>query len=107
MSLLSKLLEKRGIEKEEDLSAEEKAVFDGYKRVLSGETVKVEDIKTFCESQIRVIESLCDGKTPLTILQQACLHVYFNILKAIQAPEAEREALERHLTQLISSNETN
>ncbi len=102
MSLLPKFLQSKGIEKEEDLSVEEKEVFDRYKKVLSGELLTVEKIKEFCQQQVRVIESSCDGKTPLTNLQQACLHVYLNILRAIEAPEAEREALERHLTQLIN-----
>jgi hypothetical protein len=101
LSLLNKLLNKRGIEKEEDLSKEEKDIFDKYKLVLSGELVTIETLKEFCRSQIKIIESKCDGITPLTNLQQASLHVYFNLLKAIEAPESERESLERYLTQLI------
>lgn len=103
MSLLSQWLDKAGIKKVEDLSPDEKAVYDRYRRVLSGETLTIETIKTFCETQIKVIEAKCDGITPLTTLQQACLHVYLNILKAIEAPEAERVAVEQHLTQLIDS----
>ena len=101
MSLLTKLLNKRGIEKEEDLSKEEKEVFDKYKLILNGELVTIDTLKEFCRSQINIIESKCDGVTPLTNLQQASLHVYMNIIKAIEAPEAERASLERYLTQLI------
>jgi len=102
MNLLAKLLEKRGIRSEEDLTAEEKKDFDRYKLTLSKE-VTVENIKEFCKSQIKIIEGKCDGIIPLTILQQASLHVYSNILKVIEAPEAERESLERHLLQIIES----
>jgi hypothetical protein len=70
---------------------------------LTGETVSIENLKEFCRSQIRKIEESIDGKTPLTPLQQACLHVYIQLLKAIEAPEKEREALEQYLTQLINS----
>lgn len=102
-SLLSRVLEKRGIEKEEDLSLEEKAVFDRYKAILSGTNVSVETLKSFCKSQISIIEgTIADGKNKPTDLQLASLHVYLNLLKAIEAPEAERESLERYLTQIVS-----
>lgn len=100
---LTKLLEKRGIDKIEDLAPEERDTFNKWKLVLSGDTVTLDSIKEFCTAQIRVIESRCDGITPLTILQQACIHVYVNLLKAIEAPEAERESLEKYLTQLVNA----
>jgi hypothetical protein len=101
ISLLTKLLKKRGIEKVEDLSKEEREVFDKYKLVLSGELVTIETLKEFCRSQIISIENKCDGINPLTTMQQASLHVYMTLIKAIEAPEAERASLERYLTQLI------
>lgn len=103
MSLLSKLLDKRGIEKIEDLAPEEKQVFERWSVVLTGEVVSVESLKEFCRAQIRRIEESLDGKTPLTPLQQACIHVYISLLKAIEAPEKERESLEQYLTQLVNS----
>lgn len=101
---LTKLLEKRGIDRIEDLQPDERAQFDKWRLVLSGESVTIDSVKEFCASQIKVIENKCDGVTPLTTLQQASLHVYSNILKAIEAPEAERESLERHLTQIVNSS---
>lgn len=103
MSILTKYLEKIGVKGQEDLSKEEQDVFERYKRILSGETITVDTIKEFCQSQVKIIESQCDGKTPLSNLQQASLHIYLNILKAIDAPQSERESLERHLIQIINS----
>lgn len=103
MSLIDKLLGKRGIQKVEELAPEEQAQIRQWKVILSGENVTVDKIKEFCLSQIRVIESKCDGVTPLTNLQQASIHVYINILKAIEAPEAERKSLELYLTNIINS----
>ncbi len=100
---LNKLLSKRGIERIEDLAPEEQATFQKWKLVLTGDSVTLESIKTFCRAQISIVEGKCDGITPLTNLQQACLHVYSNLLKAIEAPEAERESLEKYLTQLVNS----
>lgn len=105
MNLLSKLLEKRGIDKVEDLSIEEKAVFDRYKVVLTGETVTIETLKEFCKSQIAVIEARFaspGGVYADDVYFKACLHVYLNLLKAIESPQAERESLEKYLTQLIN-----
>lgn len=99
---LSKLLEKRGIENVEDLTPEEQATLERYKLILSGEAVTVDTLKAFCQNQIRIIEASCNGKEPLSMMQQACIHVYINLLKAIEAPEAERESLEKYLQQIIT-----
>lgn len=101
--LISKLLEKRNITNIDELSTEEKATLEGYKTVLSGKLLTVEIIKKFCESQIKIIENkFAEGDMTHDVYHKACLHVYLNLLKVIEAPEAERESLERHLTQLIS-----
>ncbi len=100
-AVLTKLLAKRGIDRIEDLTPEESAVFQRYKAVLTGENVTVNSLKEFCLSQIRIIEARCDGVNPLTNLQQASMHVYINLLKAIEAPESERESLEMHLNQML------
>lgn len=105
MSLLDRWLTKKGIEKVEDLTKEEKVVYDNYKRILVGENLSIDDIKTFCQAQIRLIEAKCDGIVPLSTMQQACLHVYFNILKIIDIKEAERTQLEDYLNSLINSND--
>ena len=94
---LTSWLQKRGIEKEEDLSPEEKVVFDKYKLLLTGEVVTVDTIKAFCQSQLAIVIAACDGKTPITPIQQAGIHIYTNLIKAIEAPQAERESLERML----------
>lgn len=106
MNLLPRLLEKRGIAREEDLSPEEKVVFDKYKAVLSGEIVTIDSLKDFCRMQIRVIEdkfASSAGEYEQNVYLKACLHVYLNLLKAMEAPEAERESLEKYLTQLITN----
>lgn len=104
--LLSKLLEKRGIQSPDELSKEERDVYEGYRLVLSGEAVNIEQVKDFCRSQIKLIENKFASQ-PSSIKEddpflKASLHVYLNILKAIEAPEAERASLEKHLLSLIS-----
>lgn len=99
---MPRLLEKRGITDPDDLSSDERATYDRYRLILSGQTLSVDSLKEFCQNQIRVIEGKCNGTDPLTLLQQACIHVYLNLLKAIEAPEAERESLEKYLNSLIN-----
>lgn len=101
--VLTKVLEKRGIDNIKELAPEERAVFDKWSLILRGESVTIDSLKEFCLSQIRIIEGKCDGVNPLTILQQASIHVYVNLLKAIEAPEAERESLEKYLTQIVNA----
>lgn len=106
MSLLSRLLDKRGIEKVEDLSPEEVVVYERYRTILTGETVTIESLKEFCRKQISLLEEKYaseEGTRDRNVYHKACLHVYLNLLKAIEAPEAERESLEKYLTQLINA----
>lgn len=101
---LSKLLEKRGINNVEDLTPEEQVVYERYKTILSGDSVTIDSLKDFCHAQIRIIEArFASPDDTHDIYLKACLHVYLNLLKAIEAPEAERESLEKHLTQLIQA----
>lgn len=101
-SLLSKLLAKRGIDKVEDLSDEEKVTIDKFKAVLSGENLTLDSIKDFMRMQIRVIETkFAEADSKNDVYYKACLNVYLTMLKAMEAPERERESLERYLTQLI------
>lgn len=102
MSLLSKLLDKRKITKVEELSSEERATFEHYKSILEKE-VTVASIKEFCLSQIKLIESkFADNpKTDDDTYLKACLHIYLNIIRVIEAPETERKSLEKHLEDLI------
>ena len=103
MSWIDKLLSKRGIENEDDLSEEEQSTLQRYKAILSGEKISVENIKTFCQTQVNLIQTkFADNpRTDDDVYLKACLHVYLNIIKAIEAPELEREILEKHLEQLV------
>lgn len=101
-SIISKLLAKRGIESTDELTKEERDTLAHYQAILSAGDVTVERIKEFAQSQIKLIESKCDGVQGLTIMQQACLRVYLDIIRAIEAPQKERENLEKQLNQLIT-----
>ncbi len=103
---LSKLLTKFGVKSQEDLSPDELVTYERYKTILNGDSVTIDGVKEFCRSQIKIIESKCDGVNLLTAVQQASLHVYMNILRMIEAPEQERESLERYLNQIIESTPT-
>lgn len=103
MNILSKWLFKKGITNPEELLPEEKVIYDKYRVILSGENISVDKIKEFCEYQVKIIENkFADNpKTDDDTYLKACLHIYLNILKCIEAPEKEREALEKHLTGLL------
>lgn len=103
MSLLDKLLSKKGIKSIDDLSPEERSVFDGYKRTLTAKTITVKDLEEFCRSQVKLIEGKFGGPpSPHDVYLKACLHVYLTLLAAIEAPKVEKENLERYLIALIA-----
>jgi hypothetical protein len=105
MNILTKLLKRKGIEKIEDLSADERVVFDNYKATLAKEQLTIEDFKRFLETQITIIE----GKWKNYDLENAKkaelipYHtVYKTLLQAIEAPLVEKRALEEVLLQQIN-----
>ncbi len=101
-NLLARLLSKRGITKPEDLTPDESKVYDNYRRILTGETLTVETIKAFIQNQIRLLEEQFGKKeTTHDAWHKASIHIYLTLLRAIEAPEKEREVLERHLVQII------
>lgn len=104
--LLYELLRKRKIETIDDLSTEERKDFENYQHILDGQNITVEKIKEFCERQVKIIEDVYasgDRTDKQDMFSRASLHVYLNLLKAIEAPEAERKNIEQYLTNLINS----
>lgn len=107
MSILDKLLKKRGIEHIEELSQEERVQFDNWNRVLSKETLKLEDIETHCKNEVKKIQDKFKDSRNVEDdrFYKACLHVYLNILALFEADQVQRESLEKHLNQIL--NEVN
>ena len=102
--LIQRLLQKRGIKDTINLSVDEKKTYDEWQRVLDKDELDLEDIKKFCKSQIDVIEAKWADynydQAKKNELQP--YHTIWNmILKAMESPKVAREALEKHLTQLL------
>ena len=104
IGILTKLLEKRGIKKVEELSSEERATFDQYEKVLSKSELTLEDMKVFLTQQVGVIDAKWKS-FDMDQSKKAELLPYYVVYKtlkdAIGAPQVEREALERYLNQLL------
>ena len=112
-ALLSKLLSKRGVDKE---SLDTKPLFQGapsekeqffqWEKILSGGDLTVDKIRDFCKDQIKAIEGQWKDlnnskeKNERLILMHT---VYSTIIKSIESPQAERESLEKYLINLINS----
>lgn len=99
-------MRKRGIKNVDDLSTEEQATFQNYERILSKREVSIADMRQFMIFQINSIETRWrDNK----IMQEEKAElipyhtVYKTLLQAIDAPEAERIALEQVLLQQVNS----
>jgi hypothetical protein len=105
MNILTKLLKRKGIEKIEDLSTDERVVFDNYKATLAKEQLTIEDFKRFLETQVEIIKGKWTNYD-LENTKKAELIPYFTtystLLNIIDSPRQERETLERHLNQLIN-----
>lgn len=102
MSILSRLLEKRGVT-EDSLNGEEKVQFDNWKRTLSGGEITVTTIRDFCTRMIDVIETKWrdfEYKDKEKLLPSHS--VYKAILGIIDGPKTEKEKLEQYLTNLIN-----
>lgn len=103
--LLTKLLAKRGI-KREDLDKEEKKWFDEKEKILSGEDINLEKVQKFCEAQIASIEAQFKNLENDTKKNERLIimhNVYSALRNVITAPAVERAVLEEYLTKLINA----
>ena len=104
MSILSKILQKRGIKDITELSDEERVDFENWQKVLNKEEIQVKDILEFCEGAMTSIESqfgdveIPDDRMAKLTLQHA---VYKRLKQVIEAPETEKENLSNYLTGLL------
>lgn len=104
--ILQDLFKKRGIESAEKLSLEERATFENYQRILSKRELSIADLREFCAFQINSIETKWrDFSTTAEKKAELIPYhtVYKTLLQAIDAPEAERVALEQVLLQQLNS----
>lgn len=103
-NLLLKLFEKRGIKDPRELEPEEKATFENWDKVLSKEELSLEDVKSFCQTQVSIIEGKwadygTDNAKKAELLPY--FTVYKTLLRAIESPKVGREALEKQLIELL------
>lgn len=102
-SPVTKLLERRGL-KHEDLSAEEKATMEQWRKTLSGGSITAKDVAVFCRIQLANIERQFKDldATPTKQNRLVLLHsVYTSLMGLINNPQAEKEALEKYLDTLV------
>ena len=100
MDILTRWMKKNGIEDPSEATKEEKEVIEHYKGILSKEEITIEDLKTFIENQIGVIEAKwADLDTNEWKKSDLIPYhtTYKTLLRAINAPKAERESLEKYL----------
>ena len=105
MSILSELLKRRGIKSTEELSPDERVEYDNWKATLSKEDISLKDVEGFCGIQIANIEAqfkdLANSKEKIERL--VLLHSVYSAIKSlINSPGAERENMEKYLTQLLN-----
>lgn len=103
MSILSRLLQKRGVE-ESELTGEEKVQFEQWKKTLAVDELNVDRIREFCQRMNSVIESKWRDLSVTKEQREELLpyHVVYNaILDVIDGSRVEREKLEEYLTKLI------
>lgn len=106
MSILDRLLEKRGIKNTDELSQEEKQDFERWQKILSDGEVTLEKVLTFCDNQISLIEGQwknLDNSTQKNERLIVAHTIYRAIKNVITSPQAEREVLEKYLQQVIDS----
>jgi len=102
--LLQQLFKKRGIKDVNDLSEVEKSQYDEWQKILSKETLNLDDIKNFCQTQVSIIESKWSDYNLNNSRKSEMIPyhtVYRTILKAIDSPQIVREQLEEQLNNLI------
>lgn len=106
MEIIKKLLNKRGVEDVTKLSSDEKQDIDRWQKILSEGEITVDKIKAFCDNEIGKIEknwkdlNNSKEKNERLIIMHT---VYSSIIEAIEAPQKQKESLEKYLSQLIEA----
>lgn len=106
MNILEKLMKKRGLDPAK-LDDEELKQYKEWRAILTPDPITVDKIKEFAQRQVDVIEAQWANLDNQAIKNErlVLMHTMWRKLIAIiDAPEVEREALERHLEQLLDSN---
>lgn len=101
---LSELLKKRGIKDASELSKDEQADFERWKKILAKDEVDIKDVLGFCKNQIIVIEKKFGDieNTPQKAEKLTMNHsIYKTLINLIEQPKEQREALIKYLTSLI------
>ena len=112
MSILDNFLKKRGFQSANELDNEpnsdgsptERETFEKWRKILSKESLTIEDIKLFLQGQIGIIEMRWqDMTTPNDKKAELIPYhtVYKTLEKVLNSPQAEREQLEAQLNQLL------
>lgn len=103
-NILSKLLLKKGIKNVDELTEEERADFENWRKILKEEDVSVKGILGLCEVQLAKIEMQFEevGKPDVNAKDLILLHtVYSKIINLINSPKVAREALIKQLESQI------
>ena len=98
--ILEKIFKKRGIESVDKLSREERETFQMYEHILAKKEMTLADMREFIGARIQQIESKWQD-TNVEQSKKAELipyhAVYKMLFQAIDAPQLERQALEKAL----------
>lgn len=105
-NLLTRLFQKRGISKFDDLDEAEKKTYEDWQAVLSKDELTLSDVKSFCQHQISTIEGMWKDYNTTQVKKAELIPyhtVYKTLLTAIDSPKVAREALEKNLQQILNS----
>uniref|UniRef100_A0A6H1ZDQ0 Uncharacterized protein n=1 Tax=viral metagenome TaxID=1070528 RepID=A0A6H1ZDQ0_9ZZZZ len=105
-ALLAKLLDKRKIHALTDMTGEERSKFDEWNFILEKEELDSNQLRSFCEHQIALIEQRWNkeelSEKSITKLVQQHI-VYKQIISALEAPKEEKQRLIKYLEEMIKT----
>lgn len=103
-SLISRLLEKRGVKDIEELSPAEKTDIDRWESILGTGDISIDAMTGFCDNQLKLIEVQWRNLENSTTKNErlVLLHsVYSSLKEMIKSPNSERAVLEKYLRGLL------
>ena len=104
MSILTKLLERRGIKDVNELDKEERQQFETWQKILSKEELTIDDVKKFCQTQLEIIDTKWKDYDIPQAKKAEWINphtIYKTLLQIIESPKAGREQLEQYLNELL------